>query len=78
MTQDLAAIADRIGLDDPAHQPEKRGILRLLGDMETSIMGMGSRRHVLFVLRKDDLEAVLGAIKIAEWAQSQMKGRAKP
>lgn len=78
MTQDLAALADRIGIDDPAHQPEKRGILRLLGDMQDQIMAMGPRRHVLFVLRKDDLEAVLGAIRIAEWAQSQMKGRAKP
>lgn len=72
---DLATLSDRIGLDDPAHQPERRGILRLLGDMEDQIMAMGSRRHALFVLRKDDLEAVLGAIKVAEWAQKQMKGK---
>lgn len=78
MTQVIESVADRIGLDDPAHQPERRGILRLLGDMQDQIMAMGSRRHALFVLRKDDLEAVLGAMKVAEWAQNQMKGRAKP
>lgn len=69
---------DRYGLDDPDHQPGKRGIMRLLGDMEDHIHAMGARRHSFFVLRKDDLEAVLGAIKCAEWAQKQTKQRAKP
>jgi hypothetical protein len=74
----LRAVADHIGLEAEAHQPDKRGIMALLGDMESAIHAMGEkRRFTLFVLRRDDLEAVIGAIKCARWAQEQQK-KGKP
>ena len=74
----LRAFADHIGLEAEAHQPPKRGIMRLLDDMQDQIHAMGdARRHTLFVLRRDDLEAVIGAIKCARWAQEQQK-KGKP
>jgi hypothetical protein len=67
------------GIDDPLHKPEKRGILALVRDLETSVGGCASsgHGHALFVLRKDDIEAILGLQKIVAWAQSQVKGSAR-
>lgn len=75
----LRAVADHVGLEAAAHVPPKRGIMRLLEDMESSIHGMGEgRRFTLFVLRRDDLEAVLGAIKCAQIVQQQKQQKGRP
>ncbi len=75
----LDAISAHVALEDAAHQPkQKRGIMALLGDMESAIHAMQGRRFSLFVLRSDDLDAVMGAMKCAEIIQAQQKQRNRP
>lgn len=74
----LDAIAREIGLEDPAHQPaQPRGIFALLGDMENAIHAMQGRRFSLFVLRADDLQAVISAMKCAQIVQAQQQQQQK-
>ncbi len=75
----LRAVADHVGIESEAHQPAKRGVLRLLEDMESSIHSMGDgRRFTLFLLRRDDLEAIIGAIKCAQFVQQQKQQKGRP
>ncbi len=70
----LEQIGKIVGVESPDHKPAKRGVMQLLEQIETAIHTMAEgRRFTCFVLRRDDLEAVIGAIKCAQIVQAQTK-----
>lgn len=72
-TEDLAphfaAIARAIGVNDPAHKPEPRGVMQLISDLEESVDRAAESRFTLFVVKATDFEAIMALRRIAEIAK---------
>lgn len=65
------AIKRALLIEDPLHRPEKRGVMKLISDLENSVQFMeDGQRFSLFVLHRSDDEAIAGLRKIADFARS--------